>query len=111
MRYSNLHVQEDKGTPVQLAPDVVLHSQNWDRLTMFRVDEEGTLELISMPAHRVKDRMFLEDSVDERAFGSLLISPDGAIGMVQAERIRNDIEDEMVTLSGFPLCNSVSSVV
>ena len=78
--------QEDKGTPIQLAPDVVLHSQNWDRLTMFRVDEEGALELISMPAHRVKDRMSLEDSVDERAFGSLLISPDGAVGMVQAEQ-------------------------
>lgn len=77
---------EDKGTPIQLAADVVLHSQNWDRLTMFRIDDEGALELISMPAHRTNDRVVLEDSVDERAFGSLLISPDGAVGMVQAEQ-------------------------
>ena len=66
---------EDKGTPIQLASDTVMHSQNWDRLTMFRVDEEGGLELVSTPARRTDDRIFLEDSVDERAFGSLLIAP------------------------------------
>jgi hypothetical protein len=39
-----------------------------------------------MPAHQTDDRIFLEDSVDERAFGSLLIAPEGAVGMVQAEQ-------------------------
>jgi hypothetical protein len=63
-----------------------MHSQNWDRLTMFRVDEEGRLELVSTPAHQTDDRIFLEDSVDDRAFGSLLIAPEGAVGMVQAEQ-------------------------
>ena len=77
---------EDKGTPIQLGPDAVLHSQNWDRLTMFHIDEEGALELVSIPAHRANDRVLLEDSVDERAFGSLLIAPEGAVGMVQAEQ-------------------------
>ena len=77
---------EDKGTPIQPGPDVVLHSQNWDRLAMFRVDDEGALELVSTPARRANDRVVLEDSVVERAFGSLLISPDGAVGMVQAEQ-------------------------
>ena len=77
---------EDKGTPIQLAPDAVLRSQNWDRLTMFRVDDEGQLELISTSGHRTKDRISMEDSVDERASGSLLIAPEGAVGMVQAEQ-------------------------
>lgn len=77
---------EDKGTPIQLASDAVLHRQNWDRLTMFRVDDEGQLELISTSAHQTKDRISLEDSVDERTFGSLLIAPEGAVGMVQAEQ-------------------------
>jgi hypothetical protein len=77
---------EDKGTPVQLASDDVLHNQNWDRLTMFRVDDDGQLELITTPAHRANDRIILEDAVDERAFGSLLIAPEGAVGVVQAEQ-------------------------
>jgi len=77
---------EDKGTPIQLAPDTVIDSQNWDRLTMFRVDEDGQLELISTPAHRTNNHISLEDSVDERVFGSLLIAPEGAVGMVQAEQ-------------------------
>lgn len=77
---------EDKGTPIQLAPDPAMRSQNWDRLTLFRVDEEGKLEVISTPAHRTNDRIVLEDSVDERAYGSLLIAPEGAVGMVQAEQ-------------------------
>jgi len=77
---------EDKGTPIQLAPDTVIDSQNWDRLTMFRVDEDGQLELISTTAHRTNDRISLEDSVDERVFGSLLVAPEGAVGMVQAEQ-------------------------
>lgn len=77
---------EDKGTPIQPAPEAVMSSQYWDRLTMFRVDEDGKLEVISMPARRSDGRTSLEDSVDERAFGSLLIAPEGVVGMVQAEQ-------------------------
>ncbi len=77
---------EDKGIAIQVAPNQVLHSQNWDRLAMFRVDDEGRLDLISTPAHLKDNRIFLEDSVDERAYGSLLIAPEGAVGMTQAEQ-------------------------
>ncbi len=77
---------EDKGTPIQLAPDQIMHSQNWDRLTMFRMDDDGRVELVSTPAHRKDNRIFLEDSVDDRTFGSLLIAPEGALGMTQAEQ-------------------------
>lgn len=77
---------EDKGTAVQLAPEQVRRSQNWDRLTLFRVDETGKLEVVSTPAHREESRLLLDDPIDDRGFGSLLIAPEGAVGMVQDER-------------------------
>jgi hypothetical protein len=76
---------EDKGTALSLAADAVRHSQNWDRVTVFRADDAGKLELISMPAHSQNGRIVLEDAIDERAFGSLLVTADGAVGMVQDE--------------------------
>ncbi len=78
--------KDDKGSAIPLAPEQVRHSQNWDRLTLFRVDDNGKLELISTPAHREDGRILLEDPVDESTFGSLLIAPEGAVGMVQEER-------------------------
>jgi hypothetical protein len=80
----------DKGTAAQLAPDP-MHTQNWDRLTVFRLSEtgknpNGTMELISSPAHLQDGRIVLDDPVDDRAWGSLLLSPDGAVGMLQEER-------------------------
>jgi hypothetical protein len=77
---------EDKGTAIQVAPDQILQSQSWDRLTMFRANDAGKVEIIYTPAHRKDNRIFLEDSVDERAYGSLLIAPEGAIGMAQDEQ-------------------------
>jgi hypothetical protein len=76
---------EDKGKPVELAPEDARRSQNWDRLTLFRVDDNGKLELISTPARRQDNRILLEDPIDDRAFGSLLVAPEGAVGMVQDE--------------------------
>jgi hypothetical protein len=76
---------EDKGTAVHLAPEAARGNQNWERLTMFRLDDDGTLELISSPATRNRNRVLLEDSIDDHAFGSLLIAPEGAVGMVQDE--------------------------
>ena len=35
---------------------------------------------------RKDNRILLDDPVDERAFGSLLLSPQGAVGMVQDEK-------------------------
>ena len=77
---------EDKGTATQIAPEAARRAQNWDRLSLFRVDDDGTLELISTPAHRENDRIMFEDPIDDRAFGSLLIAAEGAVGMVQEER-------------------------
>ena len=77
---------EDKGVAIQVAPDQVLQSQSWDRLTMFRANDDGKLEIIYTPAHRKDNGIFLEDSVDERAYGSLLIAPEGAVGMAQDEQ-------------------------
>ncbi len=77
---------ENQGSRVPLAPEPIRRSQNWDRLTLFRVNDNGKLELVSMPAHRENGRILLEDPIDDSAFGSLLIAPEGAVGMVQEER-------------------------
>jgi hypothetical protein len=77
---------EDKGTGIQLAPEGVRGSQNWDRLTLFRADDKGRWELVSTPAHRQDGRIVLEEAIDDRAFGSVLIAVEGAVGMVQEER-------------------------
>lgn len=76
---------EDRGTAIQLAPEQVRHSHHWDRLALFRVDSTGTLELINTPARAESERIQLEDPIDEGAFGSLLVAPEGAVGMVQDE--------------------------
>jgi hypothetical protein len=75
----------DKGAAITIAPDSVKTAQDWARLTLFRADEDGKLELVSTPAHRDQARIALDDSIDDRAFGSLLIAPEGAVGMVQEE--------------------------
>jgi hypothetical protein len=77
---------EDKGAGIQVAPDEVRGSQNWDRLTMFRADDRGKWELVSTPAHRQDGRIVLEEAIDDRAFGSVLIAGEGVVGMVQEER-------------------------
>ena len=60
--------------------------QSWDHLTMFRVDDNGKLESVSNQGHRQHNRILLDDPVDDRAFGSLLLSSQGAVGMVQDEK-------------------------
>jgi len=75
---------EDKGTAVSSGP-AVSGTQNWDRVTLFRADDAGKLELVPVPAHTANGRIVLDDSIDDRAFGSLLISEDGAVGVVQDE--------------------------
>jgi hypothetical protein len=77
---------EDKGAPILVAADSARSSQNWDRVTLFRADDAGKVELISMSAHSQDGRIVLEDPIDDRAYGSTIITPDGAIGMVQDER-------------------------
>jgi len=76
---------EDKGAAIQIAPDSTLQGQSLDHVTLFRAADTGKLELISLPAHNSSGRIVLDDPIDDRAFGSLLIGADGAIGMVQDE--------------------------
>ena len=76
---------EDQGPAIPAATNQAGQPQSWDRLILFRADDRGTLEFIPTPAHRQGSRIILDDPVDDRAFGSLLISPDGAVGMVQDE--------------------------
>jgi hypothetical protein len=66
---------EDKGTGIELASEAV-----------FRADDRGKWELVSTPAHRRDGRIVLEEAIDDRAFGSVLIAAEGAVGMVQEER-------------------------
>jgi hypothetical protein len=75
---------EDKG-PIVTGAAVANGTQNWDRLTLFRVDDLGQLETVPTPAHTQNGRIILEDPIDDRAFGSLLIAQDGAVGVVQDE--------------------------
>jgi hypothetical protein len=77
---------EDKGQPIPASTSgPAVHEQSWERLILFRADEHGKLEFIPTPAHLLNGRIIFDDPVDERAFGSLLISPQGAVGMVQEE--------------------------
>jgi hypothetical protein len=77
---------EDRGPPVHSQPGQADQSQTWDRLTLFRVDDSGNLESVPTAAHRQDSRILLDDPVDDRAFGSLILSPQGAVGMVQDEK-------------------------
>jgi hypothetical protein len=76
---------EDQGPAIPAAAEQAGEPQNWDRLILFRADDQGQLEFISTAAHRRDSRIILDDAVDDRAFGSLLISPRAAVGMVQDE--------------------------
>jgi hypothetical protein len=77
---------EDKGTAVPLPPSHAEEPHDWDRLTLFRVDDAGNLESLPTPAHRQESRILFDERVDDRAFGSLLLSPQRAVGMVQEEK-------------------------
>ena len=77
---------EDKGSAIQSQPGQAERSQSWDSLTLFRVDDAGNLESVRTAAHRQDNRILLDDPVDDRAFGSLLLSSQGAVGMVQDEK-------------------------
>jgi hypothetical protein len=76
---------EDKGTGISETPAEVSHAQSWDRLLLFRADDHGQLELLPASAHRQDGRIYLDDPVDNRAFGSLLIAPQAPVGMLQDE--------------------------
>jgi hypothetical protein len=60
----------------------------WDHVALFRVPAgptDGNVDTIYVKARRSGDRILLSEPVDSAAFGSPLVLPDGAIGMVQDE--------------------------
>jgi len=75
---------EDKGASVA-GGAVAAGAQKWDRLSLFRADDAGKLEVVPVQAHTANGRIVLDDPIDDRAFGSLLIAENGAVGMVQDE--------------------------
>jgi len=76
---------EDKGQALPSRAGAVGQPQSWERLILFRIDDNGKLESVPISAHRQDSRILLDDPVDDHAFGSLLIAPEGAVGMVQSE--------------------------
>jgi len=76
---------EDKGPAIPSPTAQAEQPQSWDYLTLFQVDDDGKLEFVSTRGRRQDNRILLDDPVDDRAFGSLLLSPQGAVGMVQEE--------------------------
>jgi hypothetical protein len=57
--------------------------QTWERVAVFRMTEDGSPELIFLPMRREADRLIFDDPVDDGAFGSPVMTPDGTIGMLQ----------------------------
>jgi hypothetical protein len=76
----------DQGTPIKASPTQENHGQLWDRLAVFRLNDQGQLEVVETPAHREGDRIRVEDPLDSSTFGSVLIAEDGVAGMLQDER-------------------------
>jgi hypothetical protein len=60
--------------------------QSFDRVGVFHLTPAGKLEVVLMAAHVRDGRIVLDSPVDDSAFGSIVVGPDGIIGMVQDER-------------------------
>ncbi len=58
---------------------------SWDRIALFRFTESSRPEVVYLPAHRDGNRLVLEGMMDESAFGSPMVTPEGAIAMLQGE--------------------------
>jgi hypothetical protein len=63
-------------------------AEEWDRVALFRfpaVRADASLDVIYVKARRSGGRILLSEPVDSSAFGSPVVLPDGAIGMLQDE--------------------------
>jgi hypothetical protein len=76
---------QDKGNGAALAPASARQLANWDRTAIFHAGDGAALETVIVPSHRENGRIVLGDPVDDRSFGSLVMIPEGALGMVQDE--------------------------
>jgi hypothetical protein len=60
--------------------------QSFDHVGVFHATPGGKLEVIMMSAHARDGRIVLDSPVDDTALGSIVVGPDGIVGMVQDER-------------------------
>ena len=75
---------EDKRKAIPSAPSEA--GQSWDRVAVFKLNADGMTETIFVPAHRQGNRLTFDMPVDDETFGSPVMAPGGAVGMVQDER-------------------------
>ncbi len=75
---------EDQGAalPPLMQPEA---DDERNRVSIFRVDDRGQMDVTSTPAHHDGSRIILDEPLDNSAFGSILIGREGAIGMLQDE--------------------------
>jgi hypothetical protein len=74
----------DRGKAMPAAGSV--SGQNWDHVAIYRLTEDGPPEMIFVAARRQESRLVFDTPVDDRAAGSPVMTPDGAIGILQDER-------------------------
>jgi hypothetical protein len=60
--------------------------ETYERVAVFHVTTAGKLDIVFLPAHLRGGRLVLDSPVDDSAFGSIVMGPDGIIGLVQDER-------------------------
>ena len=75
---------EDQGTPIK--PASLQENREQTSLAVFRVNDQGKLEVVETPEHREGDRIRVDNPLDTSAFGSVLVTENGAVGMLQDER-------------------------
>jgi hypothetical protein len=76
---------QDGMAPLPLAPKDHMKNESWDRVAVFRFTESTRPEVLFVPAHRDGSRLVLDALVDESAFGSPVLTPLGAVAMLQDE--------------------------
>jgi hypothetical protein len=73
------------------APSSVLAQDSWDKVIVFRlhtgvISSEHSVEPLQIGATRDGNSIHLTQPIDDAVFGSPIITPDGVIGIVEAEQ-------------------------
>jgi hypothetical protein len=77
-----------QGPPGAVVRGVANGAQEWDHVAVFRFPSgrpDASVDVVYVKARRKGDRLVLSEPADSTAFGSPLVLPGGAIGMVQDE--------------------------
>jgi hypothetical protein len=60
--------------------------QSYDHVAVFHLTPGGKFNVVTTPAHVRGGRIVLDSPVDASAIGSIVVGPEGIVGMVQDER-------------------------